>query len=215
MSPERERPPERDPEPYWQEEVSLGEVEFQEDHYPLWMRLHRSRETYREHRELVPLRESSGERLYIHARPYILVPDFRLTVRLKEPASLPNGNGHRPPEARRIGQVLSSERAGWRSHDLGNAQGWCYPNDRLIMLWECYLEDWCRRPDPTDDPLLSQVWDLFEEQLVAGLSDAERIVTPSWEDLYPREDWQAFLQGRWYEPESEAVYSKDLVSGTR
>ncbi len=49
------------------------------------------------------------------------------------------------------------------------------------MLWECYLEDWCRRPDPTDDPLLKQVWGRFEERLIASLPGAERIATPAWE----------------------------------
>ncbi len=124
MTAEHGRPPERDPEAYWQEDVSIGAIEFQHEHYPLWMRLHRARETYQEHRELVALEETSGERLYLHARPYILVPDLRLTASLNQPARPPNGNGRRAPEARQIGQVLSSERVGWRSRDLGNAQGW-------------------------------------------------------------------------------------------
>ena len=213
MTAEHGRPPERDPESYWQEDVSIGELEFQERRYPLWMRLHRSTETYREHRELVTLTQTTGEQLYFHAKPYILVPDLRLTVALDDPSRPSNGNGVKPPDARQIGRVLSAERAGWRSRDLGNAQGWSYPADRLIMLWECFLEDWCRRPDPTADPLLERVWGSFEERLIEGLPDAERIVTPSWEDLYSREDWQAFLMQQGYAPESSAVFSKALPQG--
>lgn len=210
MTAERGRPPEHAPESYWQEDVSIGELEFQERHYPLWMRLHRSQETYHEHRELVPLAETTGERLYLHAKPYILVPDLRLTVAVDDPSRSSNGNGLKPPDARQIGRVLSAERAGWRSRDLGNAQGWSYPADRLIMLWECFLEDWCRRSDPLADPLLRRVWQSFEEQLIKEVPDAERIVTPSWEDLYRREAWQAFLMQQDYTPESAAVFSKPL-----
>ena len=210
MTAERGRPPEREPESYWQEDVGIGEIEFQGDHYPLWMRLHRSREAFREHRELTPLEHTTGERLYLHAKPYILVPDFRLTVALNEPMMPPNGNGRRRPGAGQIGQVLSSERVGWRSRDLGNAQGWCYPADRIIMLWECFLEDWCRRPDPVEDPLLERSWVSFEYALIGMLPQAERIATPSWEDLYPRDVWRTFLVQQGYEPESPAVFGKAL-----
>jgi hypothetical protein len=37
-------------------------------------------ETFRGRRELVPLRHAAGIRVYVHARPYVLVPDYRLTV---------------------------------------------------------------------------------------------------------------------------------------
>ncbi len=190
--------------------MRIGEIEFQEDRYPLWMRVHRAREPFREHRELVPLTETGGERLYLHAKPYVLVPDFRLTVALNNLAVESNGSGLKPSTGRRIGQVLSSERAGWRSRYLGNAQGWCYPADRVVMLWECLLEDWCRRSDPLTDPLLAQIWERFEERLIADLPDAERIVTPSWEDLYSREDWQVFLIQQGYTPESPVVFAKQM-----
>lgn len=191
----------------------MGEIEFQHEHYPLWMRLHRSREEYREQRELTPLEHTSGERLYLHAKPYLLVPDYRMTVALTEPASLPNGNGRNRPDAQEIGRVLSTGRVGWRARDLGNAQGWCYPEERLIMLWECYLEDWCRRADPTTDLLLARVRESFEARLTASLPEVERMVTPSWEDLYRREDWQVFLMQQGYQHESPAVFSKQLHGG--
>ena len=215
MTAEHGRRPDREPDAYWQEDVAIGEVEYQQDHYPLWMRLHQATEEFRADPELTPLEHPRGERLYVHAKPYVMVPDYRLTVALDEPARMPQGNGAKPPEARRIGTVLSSERMGWRSRDLGNAQGWCYPEDRLIMIWECYLEDWCRRPDPTDDPLLWRVWEGFEGRLIASLPEAERILTPSWEDLYGREDWQVFLMQQGYQPMSDATYSKRIDGDER
>ena len=67
---------------YWQRDLSLGEIELEEASFPLRMRLHQAQENYQERRELVPLEVSSGERLYLHAQPYILIPDLRMTVEI-------------------------------------------------------------------------------------------------------------------------------------
>ena len=85
MNPERPAHYEEHPEPYWHDDIGVVEVELGGDRYPLRMAVHRSREQYRDHRELVLLKQPSGERLYLHARPYILIPDLRLTVEIATP----------------------------------------------------------------------------------------------------------------------------------
>ena len=80
-------------EPYYQHDVYLGDVPLPGVSHPpgrpvgLHLRLHVAEEPYRGRRELVPLRHAAGTRVYVHARPYVLVPDYRLTVAL--PASRP------------------------------------------------------------------------------------------------------------------------------
>ena len=77
---------------------------------------------------------------------------------------------------------LPRSRCGALAREIGNAQGWRYPADRLIVHWETVLFDWCRVEDPLSDLLLNRIWSSFEEVLVEALPEAERIVTPSWED---------------------------------
>lgn len=213
MNPEGPAPHESESEPYWHDDVGLGEVELQDDVYPLRLRLHRSREQYRERRELVPLRHPAGERLYLHARPYILIPDLQLAVEVSAAPFQTNGNGAAMLADQLIGAVVSAERVGRRPRELGNAQGWCYPDERLIVLWECYLYDWCRRADPLQDAALGSFWQSFEHLLARQLPVAAQIVTPAWEHLYLRERWQAFLAAHGFGPsgdEPERVFIKEL-----
>ena len=198
-------------ESYWQADISLGEIELQDERYPLRMRLHRARESYQERRELVTLEASSGERSYLHATPYLLIPDVQLTVDVAPSPGVitANGNGARPPE-RVVGEVAAVEMRPSRAREVGNCQGWCYPADRLIVYWEAILFDWCRAEEPLTDLLLDRIWTGFEGLLVETLPEAERIVTPSWESLYPRETWQAFLVQQGYGPISAQTYSKSL-----
>ncbi len=156
MNPERPAHDEGDPEPYWQADIGVGEIELAGGRYPLRMAVHRSREQYRDHRELVPLRHSSGEQLYLHARPYILIPDLRMNVEVATSPIPTNGNGEEADGDRLLGEVVAAERLGRRPRRIGNAQGWCYPEEGLIMFWECLLDDWCRQEDPTRDALLRQ-----------------------------------------------------------
>lgn len=177
-------------DPYWHAFVRLGEAPIQGKSTALYLRLHTSRERYTETQELVPLSQARGERLYVHARPFILLPDIQLQVRLEPHAAV------RTPGA--IGTVESAEIAGERQQEIGNAQAWLYPADQLLVLWECYLHDRYRQPEPQADPALLTVWTGFERVLGERLPAATRIVTPAWEDIYPRPTWQAFLTERGY-----------------
>ena len=97
-----------------------------------------------------------------------------------------------------------------RHHEIGNAQAWLYNEDRTLMLWECFTEQWCRGPNPSEDEALLTLWTGFERVLLEQLPTTERIVT-TWEDLYERPVWQQFLEVRGYRPWTPGAFLKELA----
>lgn len=175
---------EQESAPYWQDDVALGEAPFfRGETFALRLRLHTSTEWFTDRQELVPLRQPRGERTYLHGTLYILVPDITLTVAL-----------HDHPTARgAIGEVTASEWTGMRHETIGQCQAWYYPADQLLVLWECFAEERYRRgDDPRQDPVQRAVWAGFETLLHTRFPAARQLVT-TWEDLYARPRWQAFL----------------------
>ncbi len=190
---------ERERDPYWQEDVALGEAPVYRQLHTIRARMHTATERFHRHHELVPLSETTGERIYVHAKPYILVPDITLTVGL-----------YRQPDPHgAIGAVTSSAWEGMRHEDIGTCQGWFYPTDRLVMLWEAFVEDRFRQEDPREDPAMLAVWQGFERFLLARFPTAQTLVTP-YEDLYERPVWQAFVASQGYRPFTPATFVKDL-----
>ncbi len=183
---------------YWTNDLSLGEVTLPRGAAMVRLRWHQSEERIRDHEELLPLEHKSGPRVYVHARPYVLEPAITLTV----------GPYPAPTEAGAVGEVVDSEWEGMRHREIGQAQAWYYPLDRLLMLWECYLFDSYRRADPVGDPALVALWRGFEGQLLTRFPEAERVATPSWEDIYERPAWQAFLTQQGYRPAGPGVFIK-------
>lgn len=189
--------PEREPAPYWHEDVAIGEGRFYRDIYTIRARLHTETERFSRRDEIIPLSEPTGRRVYVHAKPYILLPDITLTVALSE----------RPELSGAIGEVLGSEWTGMRQEEIGQAQAWCYPTDRLLVLWECFLEERHRRDDAAADSTHAALWTSFEHLLLTRFPDTERLVT-TWEDLYDRSDWHAFLSAQGYEQAAPAAFLK-------
>ncbi len=194
--------PEQEHAPYWQEDIALGEATlFRGETSTVRMRLHTTTERYAGRRELVPLSQSTGERVYVHAKPYILVPDVTLTVGLY-PA---------PTDAGAIGEVRGSDWTGMRHEDIGQAQAWLYPADQLLVLWECFPEGRYRTSaDPQQDTTLATLWTGFEGWLRQRFPQAQQLVS-TWEDLYARPLWQAFLATRGYTPIAPAAFAKSLI----
>jgi hypothetical protein len=155
--------------------------------------------------EIVPLQKESGTRIYILARPYISIPDYRLAISLHP----------QPTEQGAIGEVTNSNWVGMRQQAVGQAQAWHYPQDDTLVLWECFLEDWCRKEDPTTDDTLRTVWLGFERFLADHTSGVERIITPSWEPLYASDEqaWPMFLEAVGYKRTGPKAFSKPLHSG--
>jgi hypothetical protein len=78
------------------------------------------------------------------------------------------------------------------------------------MLWECFLFERHIQADPTADPTLLALWSGFEGLLGDYFPHARRIITPSWENIYDREQWQEFLRLRGYRATKQRVFSKAL-----
>jgi hypothetical protein len=144
--------------------------------------------------------QRSGTRRYVHARPYVLAPDITLTVSLFST----------PRETGAIGDVVAASWEGMRHVEIGQAQAWYYPADRLLVLWECYFFDRWRLADPVHDPALAALWDGFAQHLVTRFPETTCIATPSWEDLYERPAWQAFLTLHGYALATPGAFAKEL-----
>ena len=195
--------PEREPDPYWQEDAAIGEAPlFRGETYSIRIRLHTERERASRRHEIVPLSDAVRERVSVHGKPYILVPDLTLTIRLYD----------RPNLAGAIGAAAGADWTGMRHEDIGQAQGWFYPADRLLVLWECFPEARYRASaDPRRDTTLAALWAGFEAWLIGRFPGASRLVT-TYEDLYDRDRWRRFLAERGYAPVAPAAFAKDLAA---
>ena len=188
---------------YWTHDLLLGEARIGRETAAVRLKMHVSDEPYRSRAaaDIVPLAHSVGRATYLHAKPYVLEPAITLTIGL-----FPT-----PADQGVIGEVERADWEGMRHREIGNAQAWYYPADRLLVLWECYLTDWCRQENPLTDPALAVVWTGFEGLLRDRFPAAARMVTPSWEDLYEKVDWQQFLAGQGYAPVSPKAFGKELA----
>jgi hypothetical protein len=185
---------------YWQHDLVLGEGFIRGEPKAIRLRLHASRDDYRGRDELLPRALQVGPRSYLHARAYILEPDIHLSVSL-----CPN-----PPSDNVVGEVMGTEWQGMRHRELGNAQAWLYPADRTAVLWEAYLFDHYRLEDPLADQTLITFWTGMEQVIADHVPGVERIITPSWEDVYDRALWQQFLRERGYRSFTNRAFIKEL-----
>jgi len=184
-------------DPYFQHDELIGDVMLRGEPYSLRLKLHEAEERIRDHEELFPVTQRTGTRRYFHAKPYVLEPEITLTVGLS-PTVRPDGA---------IGEVTDAEWRGMRHREVGQAQAWYYPADRVLVIWECFLLDQYMVPEPSRDMTLGTLWSGFEWTLLARLPRPERIVT-TWEDIYPRERWADFLLTQGYTPDAPATFTK-------
>lgn len=190
-------------EPYWQQDfaIDLGQLGDRPG-FGVRFKVHQSEERfhYGARDELIPLTVSRGVRTYFHGKPYQLEPDYRLTIAL-HPV---------PPPSGEVGVVEEASWEGLRQREIGQAQAWYYPEDQILILWECFLEQSFRSGLPTEDPLHQAIWRAWEGSLVDHAPGVRRIVT-TWEDLYDREHWQQFLSSQGYQPVTPAAFAKEVV----
>lgn len=207
---DRPTPPPAD-DPYYQHEAYLGDVPLPGVSYPperpvgLHLRLHVAEEPYRDPPPFLGLRDREGTRVYVHARPDVLVPDVRLTVALGAADPAPGGPA---------GRVTDVAHRGWRRLEVGTAQAWLYPAEGTLVLWEAYLHDRHRTgTDPAGDPAHGLLWDGFAGALLRVLAPwgPVRLLATTWEDAYPRPAWAAFLDGRGYLERPPAAFVKRLL----
>lgn len=188
-------------DPYYQHDELIGHAVIEGQLRALSLRVHTAAERYKEPQEIFPLRRESGTRLYVHAKPSILLPDVRVTVGLAPSPSAPGA----------IGSVERVGVQGFRPHDIGKVQAWYYPVEKTVVLWECFLD---RHYRAGDDPLADEthvtLWRGVEQSLVRRFPDAERVMT-TWEDLHDRARWQRFLEAQGYRLVDRAAFLKDVA----
>jgi hypothetical protein len=189
---------------YYTLDEAIGEVRlWRDERYTLRLKAHVADEIYREsrHSEIIPLKQPRGVRTSVHAKPYVLIPDIRLTVGLS-PA---------PDPAAEIGTVTASDWEGMKHEELGSCMAWYYPEDRVIVLWEAYLLPHYRADELLKDTNTYALWEGFEGFLAVRFPSAHRIVTTHHDPEYePRELYQQFLATMGYRALSERAWGKEL-----
>jgi len=175
----REREPAETP--YWQFDWPIGNAPILGRRQPVSLRVHIADEAFSRRSDLLTLSQWRGTRTYIHAHPYILIPEITVTMQLTPVCDALGAIGH----------VTAARQHGMREHDIGRAQAWYYPADAIVILWECYLNEWCRGEFPGQDEALHVVWTGFERLLKERWPQARRILTPGWEPIYDAPVWHA------------------------
>jgi hypothetical protein len=108
-------------------------------------KVHQSEERYSlrpAERAIEPVKTLRGTRHYIHMKPFVLLPDMVFTIGLYS----------QQREDQAIGEVIAAQERKPREIEIGQAQAWYYPQDTLIVLWECFFHDFVR-----DAPLLEDL----------------------------------------------------------
>jgi hypothetical protein len=170
-------------DPHWTDTLILGEGDVEKQKSLIRLHLHRSEEPFYHHEELFPISSHrrgerpprGAKRIYFHAKPYILIPKMTLTIGLTRPKV----------DSDEIGRVIGSDVTKLQEREIGNAQAWYYPDDKALVLWECYLFEPYRQEDPRKDVLQATAWKGFEKALLKELPDTTKIYT-TYETVYER-----------------------------
>jgi hypothetical protein len=190
-----------DSDPYWTHNLVLGEGDVQGHKSLIRLHLHRSEERAYHGESLFPITIKRGDkRSYFHAKPYILIPRMTLTIGLTRPKA----------DSGEIGRVMGSDVTKLQDQELGNAQAWYYPEDKALVLWECYLFEPFAQQDPRNDALLVTVWQGFEKTLLIELPDTAKIYT-IYEPIYEDRVYKTFLAKLGYRPIEKAAFVKEVT----
>src|SRR5215469_14136070 len=161
--------------PYWTLDTSLFEGHFPYfGNSPVSVRgkVHRSEEKYRlqkAERDREPVHILRGTRQSIDMRPFVAVPNVTLTIDLCE----------WPTTESALGTVLNALEPKSPRVDIGQVQAWYYPQDHLIVLWECFLHEFvCEKP-LLEDSNMRALWESVARFLHERFPEAARITTPS------------------------------------
>jgi len=193
-------------DPYWTLDTSLFEGTFRYfGHDPVQVRgkVHTEQEHYHKNdidQEITPIAVTQGVRTYVHVKPYVLVPDIVLTIGLY-PEPTPGGA---------IGEVIGGRERRQKEVEIGNAQGWCYPDGTLVQ-WECFLHDFVRTLPLTADVNMLALWRSCETFLTQQCPQATRIITTSHDPLFDTGEYQQFLTALGYAPVAKAAWGKPLT----
>lgn len=175
---------------YWQETTNLFTGTFSSFRnngeplpVPVHAKIHRSIEEYHSiETEIVPIKNSKGERIYFHIQPYVEEPNSVLPVSIA-----PNGCA----DTNAIGKVQESQAEGFRATPVGKCQAWYYPADTTVVVWECFLDRAFRsNTSPAEDPNMQKLWQAIETYFAKKFPRAGRMVTPFADPQFQKEEYQ-------------------------
>jgi hypothetical protein len=206
--------PDTSSDPYWQQTLLCGQITLSPADQPrdVYLQLHTENEEYDDPIELdLKLSAQRGERIYIHCKPCVLVPRILLTVAFRQELLPVHSDLRADEEVHEMmidptGELIGSRVEGMDRQGIGQLQAWYYPADQLIVFWECDLFRGFYQTtsdDPSQDAVLTMLWERFEQHLWEVFDDARLMITPSWEPKYKQEAWEVFLRQRGYTPDQQ------------
>jgi hypothetical protein len=143
-----------------------------------------------------------GERFYVLMQPYVIEPRIVMSVALDDKPKQYADQG----EA--IGQTTDSRVEGYSETKVGNAQAWYYPEDRMLVLWECFLESFVRDSKLNEDEHMRLLWTRFEKWLLTQYPQTSRIVTPWADPLWEQKEYQTFLKSLGFQKGKPGLFTK-------
>jgi hypothetical protein len=148
------------------------------------------------------LNNRTGQRIYLLMHPYVVQPNIVMNIILQPKRYADAGDI--------IGKTTSSRVEGVRHHDIGSAQAWYYPEDKILLPWECFLHTFARDVPLLKDTNMVQLWTGFERWLLTQFPEAEKIVTPFADPLWEVKEYQSFLRKRGYKKSKSGTFAKLL-----
>jgi hypothetical protein len=197
-------------DPYWTHDTLLFEGTFRyyrDKKQPVHGKIHISEEDYDFHSfghglERSYLKNRKGMRTYFFMRLYIELPNIILSMAVSPKQYTDAGTI--------LGKTTGSRVAGFRHDEIGNAQAWYYPQEKVLVLWECYLDDFTRDASLLQDQNMVNLWTGFEQWLLNRYPETERIVTPYADPIWNIKEYQAFLRARGYTKGRSGTFTKLL-----
>jgi hypothetical protein len=197
-------------DPFWTHDTALFEGAF---HYyrdkkqQVRGKLHVSNEKYDFHEfghslERNSLKAAKGTRIYMLMHPYVIEPNRMMTLALNPK--------HYADAGTVLGKVSGTHIEGFRDVKIGNAQAWYYPDDRVLVLWECFLHDFVRDLPLRKDPHMALLWSGFEEWLINRYQETVKILTPWADPIWQAKEYQSFLRKQGYKREHNGIFTKLL-----
>jgi hypothetical protein len=197
-------------DPFWTHDTFLFEGTFRyyrNKKQPVRGKLHVSNEKYDFNEfghslERNSLKAAKGTRIYTLMHPYVIEPNRMMTVALTPK--------HYADFGTVLGKVSGTHIEGFRDTQLGSAQAWYYPDDRVLVLWESYLYDFVRDLPLRKDPHMALLWTGFEKWLINRYPETEKILTPWADPIWQVKEYQSFLRKRGFKRGNKGTFVKLL-----
>jgi hypothetical protein len=195
---------------YWTEYLQLFTAQFPSYYTKpqhVYGRFHTSEERYfAVQHEIIPLSEKRGTRTYVIMQPYVHEPKLSITVGL-----YPKPKRYADQDEA-IGQTIGQPKQdGFREVQVGNAQAWYYPQDKILVLWECFFDSRFRRLPLPEDTNMQKLWQGFEHWLISQFPHAKTLATPFNDPIaQSTEEYQSFLKSLGYTPLAPGAFGKSV-----